>query len=172
MDQVYTKKKLPVNVFSPNQHYLHHVPHMVGKLGPFLYYSTRSMERTIGEFKSRLRSKVDPGVEAGNVMMKVAASHHGSLLDNRKDGHNRNIGNTAWESTGRIMVNTSTTRGAVTDPMLILMDAPLDAVIKVSTQLQRNGIVYTSAQHRSQVKRKLNGMRFKVLVDRFVAIRR
>ncbi|ORZ07085.1 hypothetical protein BCR42DRAFT_311861, partial [Absidia repens] len=70
MDQC-NGEKLSINVFVPNQHYLNHLPLMIKKLGPPIGFSTRCLERTIGVYKSRLRSKRDPGVEAGNVMVEL-----------------------------------------------------------------------------------------------------
>ena len=55
-------------VLKPVQHYLMHIPYMIEKQGVLKAYSGRSMERTIGRYKKLIKSKVDAGANAGNVL--------------------------------------------------------------------------------------------------------
>ncbi|CAO3601492.1 unnamed protein product [Absidia cylindrospora] len=55
------ENKLPVNVFTPNQHYLQHLPDMIAQLGPPVMYSARPIEGTIGRYENRLKSRADVG---------------------------------------------------------------------------------------------------------------
>jgi hypothetical protein len=79
-------KKLPVTIFTPNQHYANHLPDMIRKLGPPIGYSTRCLERTIGVYKQRLRSTIDPGAEASNVLIKLAATNYQNLMNQDSNG--------------------------------------------------------------------------------------
>ena len=62
------QKRIQAGVLKPVQHYLTHIPHMIEKQGVLKAYSGRSMERTIGRYKKLIKSKVDAGANAGNVM--------------------------------------------------------------------------------------------------------
>jgi hypothetical protein len=68
------------NSFStPNHHYLQHITATIKQLGPLRLYSTRCMERTIGEYKK------DTGINASNVLHLRSAIHflmQHQLLDN------------------------------------------------------------------------------------------
>lgn len=56
----------------PVQHYLQHIPMMIERQGVLKAYSGRSMERTIGRYKKLIKSKVNVGANAGNVMERFA----------------------------------------------------------------------------------------------------
>lgn len=61
-------KRIQPGVLKPVQHYLTHIPYMIEKQGVLKAYSGRSMERTIGRYKKMIKSKVDAGANAGNVL--------------------------------------------------------------------------------------------------------
>lgn len=65
------EKKIRHGVFKPTQHYLNHIPFMIRKQGVLRSYSGRSMERTIGQYKKLIKSKVSVGANAGNILERV-----------------------------------------------------------------------------------------------------
>ena len=66
-------KKLTSNVFTMNQHYLTHLHYIMRYLGPLPLYAAFSMERTIGLVKDQIGSKCDPGKNASNTIVDIAA---------------------------------------------------------------------------------------------------
>ena len=68
--------KIPNNLYTSCFHYLRHIPDALTKLGPMRAYSTRSCERTIGLYSRIIQSKVAPGQNAANEMVKMAATRH------------------------------------------------------------------------------------------------
>lgn len=62
--------------FTVNHHYLHHIPDIIRMLGPLRMYSARSMERTIGEYKRKIKSSTNPGADAANILKAHAQSRH------------------------------------------------------------------------------------------------
>lgn len=83
------EKKIQPGVLKPVQHYLTHVPYMIEKQGVLKAYSGRSMERTIGRYKKLIKSKVDAGANAGNVLDRFALyGYVNSLNMNLKESLN------------------------------------------------------------------------------------
>lgn len=75
-------KRLSKSVFRPVNHYLTHIPLVVRNLGPMRAYSTRPLERTIGRYSKLIKSKVDTGTNAGNLVEKISIQNHiVSLID-------------------------------------------------------------------------------------------
>ncbi|SAM00067.1 hypothetical protein [Absidia glauca] len=140
--------KLPVSVFTPNEHYLQHIIEIIKRLGPPTYYSPRCMERTIGLYKRRKRSTKDPGVEAGNIMVKLAARNNLTLKNNCEQVDRPDLGND------------------LTPQTINLISDSLDAPIEISTQLMIDGITYGSTRHRSISGRTQSFAVFKVGIQR------
>ncbi|KAG2191773.1 hypothetical protein INT47_000262 [Mucor saturninus] len=70
------QKRIQPGVLKPVQHYLTHVPMMIEKQGILKAYSGRSMERTTGRYKKLIKSKVNAGANAGNVLERFAVYGH------------------------------------------------------------------------------------------------
>lgn len=68
-------------VFKPVQHYLNHIPYMIRQQGVLKAYSGRSMERMIGQYKKLIKSKVDAGINAGNILDKFMLYNYIANLD-------------------------------------------------------------------------------------------
>lgn len=68
----YKQGQLTISVFTMNQHLLTHVPTIIEKYGPPRAYSTRSLERAIGEISHNVHSKSTPGTATGNVLLLLA----------------------------------------------------------------------------------------------------
>lgn len=68
-------KKLAPWVFGIYQHLLTHLTCTIECLGPMPSYSAFNMETTIGQFKKAIKSRKDPGTNAGNVLVVSAAEH-------------------------------------------------------------------------------------------------
>lgn len=64
------------------QHYLSHVPLIIGKLGPLRAYSTRFLERTIGKFGRLINAKRQCGINASNVVERIAVHNLVSTVVN------------------------------------------------------------------------------------------
>lgn len=54
---------------------------MVQKQGVLKAYSGRSMERTIGQYKKLIKSKISPGINAGNILERFALFNYIQSLD-------------------------------------------------------------------------------------------
>ncbi|KAF7732320.1 hypothetical protein EC973_005216 [Apophysomyces ossiformis] len=65
---------LKVSAFTPNQHYLSHIPDIIRKIGLLRYFSARPLERVIGVYSRLISSTVAAGSNAGNIMVKLAMS--------------------------------------------------------------------------------------------------
>jgi hypothetical protein len=173
--------KLPVNVFTPNQHYMQHLPDIISQLGPPVMYSTRCLERTIGDYKRRLKSAVDPGLECSNLMVKLAANNYLALMglkspgsddddDDDEDGNDNGNGNDdAVVLTGKIL--TATGKESIkrvlglTLEMLHIIGADVNDMISSSSQLQIFGGVVTSAAHRMAATRISYSLVFEIMVN-------
>ncbi|KAI7873642.1 hypothetical protein K492DRAFT_111484, partial [Lichtheimia hyalospora FSU 10163] len=66
-------KRTSSKIFTINQHYLIHLHQIAKHLGPLPVYASFSMERAIGDIKKHINSKRDPGTNAHNVMIHLAA---------------------------------------------------------------------------------------------------
>lgn len=60
--------------FNLNQHFLLHLPDLILFLGPMPSYAAFSIERTIQEYKTRIKSRKDPFTNSGNVLIELASS--------------------------------------------------------------------------------------------------
>lgn len=67
-----SNQRLSKSVFRPVNHYLHHVPYVIRKLGPMRSYSTRPLERTIGKYSKLIKSRVESGVNASNQIERLS----------------------------------------------------------------------------------------------------
>ena len=65
-------KRLKKNIMKPTQHYLAHIGYMIRGHGPLAAYSGRSMERAIGTFKRLINARTNIGINAGNVVDRLA----------------------------------------------------------------------------------------------------
>lgn len=54
--------------FTINEHYLTHISYIMNHLGPLRYISARTLERTIGQAKSKIKSRSMPGKNASNFV--------------------------------------------------------------------------------------------------------
>jgi hypothetical protein len=107
---------------------------------------------------------VDPGVEAGNVMVKLGAIN----FCNRMDGDLEVSGavGTTFELCGRIWKTSASDDGGVTGDILSVVGTTPTESVTVSTQLKYKGTTYTSGWHRRNAKRQQHSMIFKILVNR------
>ncbi|KAI8967320.1 hypothetical protein BDB01DRAFT_734017 [Pilobolus umbonatus] len=80
-----SNKRLSKSVFSPVNHYLHHIAYITKSLGPMRAYSTRPMERTIGKYARMIKSRVDSGVNAGNIFERIAIRNLVNMYVNIED---------------------------------------------------------------------------------------
>lgn len=69
-------KRLSKSVFRSVNHYLCHIPYVIRNLGPMRSFSTRPLERTIGKFSKLIKSRKDSGVNAGNVIERIATRQY------------------------------------------------------------------------------------------------
>ena len=89
LDTEIKEKRILPGVFKPVQHYLIHIPYMIEKQGVLKAYSGRSMERTIGRYKKLIRSKVDAGANAGNILVRFTLLNYINRLSvNRREALN------------------------------------------------------------------------------------
>ncbi|KAI7853010.1 hypothetical protein BDC45DRAFT_173619 [Circinella umbellata] len=70
-------------IFTINQHYLRHLKEITLAMGPPRMYSAFSNERALGEIKRKVRSPSAPGINAGNVMLDLAAKRFTDRLDTK-----------------------------------------------------------------------------------------
>jgi hypothetical protein len=157
IDQV-EKRKLSRNVFTPNQHYLNHLPAMITKLGPPIGYSTRCLERTIGVYKGRLQSTIDPGVEASNELVILGAINHRKVM-----GQHLNDEATRDECMISGKVTTTT---ALSPTVIEAIGADQHDVIRIGTKLTLKGTTYSSTNADRQSTRVDNMIALKVNVQR------
>ncbi|SAM00595.1 hypothetical protein [Absidia glauca] len=173
--------KLPLNVFTPNEHYMQHMSGIISRLGPPVMYSTRCLERTIGDYKRRLKSAADPGLECSNLMVKLAANNYLTLMglkspgsddDDDEDGNdidNDNDNDDAVALTGKVF--TATGKESIkpvlglTLEMLNTIGADANDTISSSSQLQIFGGVVTSAAHRMASTRISYSLVFEIMVN-------
>ena len=62
-----------------------HLPDLILFLGPMPSYAAFSIERTIQEYKTRIKSRKDPFTNSGNVLIELASSRwieHAALFGN------------------------------------------------------------------------------------------
>jgi hypothetical protein len=166
MQQVETNK-IPVSIFTPNMHYLTHLPEMVKKLGPPIGFSARCLERTIGDYKGELRSKVDPGVEAGNNMVKHAVNNLQQVIQENAnvEGYNNN------SITGKTTATTAehAPLGQSDLPLsevLQLIGADEGDMITVGTKLLQGCEYYGSMTSHTKGSRLDYLFAFKVMIER------
>ena len=80
MKEQVRRKVLSPRVFKPVVHYLTHIPLMIRKQGPLRVYSARSMERSIGNLKKMIKSKVEAGTNASNIVERNAFFNYVNTL--------------------------------------------------------------------------------------------
>ena len=68
--------RLKSGVMRPIQHYLRHMVFITEQQGVLKSYSARSMERTIGRYKSLINSVSMVGENAGNVLERIAVQNY------------------------------------------------------------------------------------------------
>ena len=66
-------KTLSAAAFTINEHYLTHLCKTIERNGPLVYLAAFNMERSIGAIKTRVRSHRHPGINAGNMLLDLAA---------------------------------------------------------------------------------------------------
>ncbi|OAD71529.1 hypothetical protein PHYBLDRAFT_72104 [Phycomyces blakesleeanus NRRL 1555(-)] len=64
--------KVGIEIFTIHQHLLQHYPAMINAFGPPRAYSTRLLERAIGEYSQSIKSNSAIGANAGNIMLRLA----------------------------------------------------------------------------------------------------
>ncbi|ORE03752.1 hypothetical protein BCV72DRAFT_337767 [Rhizopus microsporus var. microsporus] len=67
--------KLQLWIFSINRHHLVYIPGLILYLGWISSYAVFSIERTIQEYKSRVKSRKDPATNCENVMLQLVSLH-------------------------------------------------------------------------------------------------
>lgn len=68
-----------------NEHFLLHLHRVLRHLGPLPVYAAFAMERAIGEIKGHINSKSNPGKNASNVLVDLAAARY---REKRMQGNN------------------------------------------------------------------------------------
>ncbi|CDH61437.1 predicted protein [Lichtheimia corymbifera JMRC:FSU:9682] len=71
-----SRRNLSDSVFTMNEHCLLHLHRVLRHLGPLPVYAAFAMERAIGEIKGHINSKRNPGKNASNVMVDLAAGRY------------------------------------------------------------------------------------------------
>ncbi|KAG1436232.1 hypothetical protein G6F56_013648 [Rhizopus delemar] len=61
---------LTSRVFTPNNHYLSHIPYMIEQMGPLRFISCRASERNIKTHTRNIRSASKPSENASNNILK------------------------------------------------------------------------------------------------------
>jgi hypothetical protein len=69
-------KRIHPGILKPVQHYISHIVYMVKQQGVLRAYSARSMERSIGKYKKLIKSKVNAGANAGNILERLTTRNH------------------------------------------------------------------------------------------------
>ncbi len=69
-------KRIHPGILKPVQHYLSHIVYMIKQQGVLRAYSARSMERSIGKYKKLIKSKVNAGANAGNILERLTTRNH------------------------------------------------------------------------------------------------
>ncbi|KAL0144395.1 hypothetical protein V8B55DRAFT_1561725 [Mucor lusitanicus] len=77
-----TLEQLPKSVYTPLIHYLTHLSDTIWYLGPMPVYSCRSLERSIGQFKTLMTAKINDQAQPSNLVEKVMVR---SLLSHSLD---------------------------------------------------------------------------------------
>ncbi|KAI8061308.1 hypothetical protein BDF21DRAFT_479363 [Thamnidium elegans] len=78
---LFLKRHIPANKFDINEHYLSHIAHIIQDMGPFSGFSCRSLERRIGIMKSKIKSRVQSGRNAENIMIAYATVNYYSRFE-------------------------------------------------------------------------------------------
>ncbi|OAD77055.1 hypothetical protein PHYBLDRAFT_142568 [Phycomyces blakesleeanus NRRL 1555(-)] len=65
---------IDIGMFTINQHIIQHYLQMIDLYDPPRAYSTRSVERAIGEYSKSIKSNSQVSVNAGNIMIRLAQS--------------------------------------------------------------------------------------------------
>ncbi|KAI9245565.1 hypothetical protein BDA99DRAFT_543660 [Phascolomyces articulosus] len=73
---IFMLNDMPHNLYTINMHMLRHLADSIEVLGTPRTISTRNIERAIGEIKAYIKSRVAPGPNASNALLKIAASRH------------------------------------------------------------------------------------------------
>ncbi|OAD75369.1 hypothetical protein PHYBLDRAFT_64293 [Phycomyces blakesleeanus NRRL 1555(-)] len=76
LESLLSTADIDIGVFTINQHIIQHYPQMIDLYGPPRAYSTRSVERAIGEYSRSIKSNSQVSVNAGNIMIRLAQSQH------------------------------------------------------------------------------------------------
>lgn len=71
-----SRKAISSSVFTMNEHYLVHLHRVLRHMGPLPVYAAFAMERAIGEIKSHINSKSNPGKNGSNVVVDLAATRY------------------------------------------------------------------------------------------------
>ncbi|OAD71200.1 hypothetical protein PHYBLDRAFT_170577 [Phycomyces blakesleeanus NRRL 1555(-)] len=87
LENLYVKDLVELPVFTINQHLLKHYPEMVDAYGPPRAYSARSLERAIGEYSCSIKSNSAIGVNAGNIMVRLARTRRVDLKDSGEEAN-------------------------------------------------------------------------------------
>ncbi|OAD68567.1 hypothetical protein PHYBLDRAFT_172988 [Phycomyces blakesleeanus NRRL 1555(-)] len=74
LESLLSTADIDIGVFTINQHIIQHYPQMIDLYGPPRAYSTRSVERDIGEYSRSIKSNSQVSVNAGNIMIRLAQS--------------------------------------------------------------------------------------------------
>ncbi|OAD77927.1 hypothetical protein PHYBLDRAFT_73852 [Phycomyces blakesleeanus NRRL 1555(-)] len=74
LESLLSTADIDIGVFTINQHIIQHYPQMIDLYGPPRAYSTRSVERAIGEYSRSIKSNSQVSVNAGNIMIRLAQS--------------------------------------------------------------------------------------------------
>ncbi|OAD75688.1 hypothetical protein PHYBLDRAFT_143937 [Phycomyces blakesleeanus NRRL 1555(-)] len=76
LESLLSTADIDIGVFTINQHIIQHYPQMIDLYGPPRAYSTRSVERAIGEYSRSIKSNSQVSVNAENIMIRLAKSWH------------------------------------------------------------------------------------------------
>ncbi|KAI8323632.1 hypothetical protein EDC96DRAFT_595496 [Choanephora cucurbitarum] len=68
LDKCVADRSISLTVFRINMHLLSHLSEIIKKLGPMTAYSVRTMERSIGSLKKKMKASNRAGINAGNII--------------------------------------------------------------------------------------------------------
>ncbi|OAD75979.1 hypothetical protein PHYBLDRAFT_59509 [Phycomyces blakesleeanus NRRL 1555(-)] len=76
LESLLSTADIDIGVCTINQYIIQHYPQMIDLYGPPRAYSTRSVERAIGEYSRSIKSNSQVSVNAGNIMIRLVQSRH------------------------------------------------------------------------------------------------
>jgi hypothetical protein len=140
---------------------MNHLPDIIMKLGPPIEYSTRSLERMIGNYKSRIRSRTNPGSESSKQLVELAATNYRKLMGQQS---NDDISADEFKMTGYI--NEMEARYTLSPETMDMIGANENDTIISAKNISIPGCIYHSSRTKNRSSRIDYMLVFKVKVQR------